>query len=147
VSGAASLVVRAFRDADEPAVTALWTRVFHHPEHRNQPARAIEKKRRVQPELFLVAELSGDLVGTTMAGYDGHRAWLYLVAVAPEHRRLGIGRRLVLDAVARLRQLGAPKLNLQINAENASVVGFYAKLGFRVEPRVSMGLLLEEEGA
>jgi ribosomal protein S18 acetylase RimI-like enzyme len=146
VSGATSLVVRTFRDADEPAVKALWTRVFHYSEHRNQPARVIEQKRHVQPELFLVAELAGDLVGTTMAGYDGHRAWVYLVAVAPEHRKLGIGRRLMLDAIARLRRLGAPKLNLQINTDNAGVAAFYEKLGFRVEPRVSMGLLLEEEG-
>ena len=145
MSGPASLVVRTFRDADEPAVTALWARVFGYTEPRNDPARVIEQKRHVQPELFLVAELSGDLVGTTMAGYDGHRSWVYLVAVAPERRGLGIGRRLVLDAVQRLRRLGAPKLNLQINGANARVVGFYEKLGFRVEDRVSMGLLLAEE--
>jgi ribosomal protein S18 acetylase RimI-like enzyme len=147
VSGVASVVVRAYRDADEPAVTALWTRDFHYPERRNQPARAIEHKRHVQPELFLVAELSGDVVGTTMAGYDGHRAWVYLVAVAPEHRKLGIGRRLMAEAVARLRRLGAPKLNLQVNTDNAGVVGFYEKLGFHVENRVSMGLLLEGPGS
>jgi len=147
MSEAPGLVVRAFRDADEPAVTALWSGVFGEGAARNAPARVIEQKRHVQPELFLVAELSGDLVGTALAGDDGHRGWLHLVAVSPEHRKLGIGQRLVRDAAQRLRERGVSKLNLQIRGENAGVVAFYKSLGFRVEDRVSMGLLLEEEPA
>ena len=96
MSGPAGLVVRAFRDADEPAVTALWDRVFAHPKDRNAPDRVIEQKRKVQPELFFVAELAGDVVGTVIAGDDGHRGWIHLLAVSPEHCQRGVGRFLVL---------------------------------------------------
>ena len=142
---AAGLVVRAFRDADEPAVAELWSRVFGSPEPRNAPDRVIAQKRKVQPELFLVAELAGDVVGTTLAGDDGHRGWIHLVAVSPEHQRKGVGEALVGDAARRLRERGVPKVNLQVRGDNAGVVAFYEKLGFVVEDRVSMGLLLSED--
>jgi len=145
MSPASALVVRAFRDADEPAVTELWNRVFGSPQARNAPGSVIEQKRHVQPELFLVAEWSGDLVGTTLAGDDGHRGWIHLVAVSPEHRRRGVGRVLVEGAVFRLRERGVPKLNLQIRGDNAGVVAFYERLGFELEDRVSMGLRLTED--
>jgi ribosomal protein S18 acetylase RimI-like enzyme len=145
MSGGPGVVVRAFRDADEPAVAALWARVFGPAAPRNAPGRVIAQKRTVQPELFLVAELSGDVVGTTLAGDDGHRGWLHLVAVSPEHRQGGIGRVLVEEATRRLRERGVPKVNLQIRGDNAGVVAFYERLGFAVEDRVSMGRLLAEE--
>jgi ribosomal protein S18 acetylase RimI-like enzyme len=142
---ASGLVVRAFRDADEPAVSALWVRVFGDAAPRNAPDRVIAQKRKVQPELFLVAELAGDLVGTAIAGDDGHRGWLHLLAVSPDHRKAGIGRRLVAESARLLRERGVPKLNLQVRGDNAGVVAFYERLGFAVEDRVSMGLLLETD--
>ena len=77
-----------------------------------------------------------------MAGYDGHRGWLYAVAVDHPHRRHGIARRLVAHALDALRQLGCIKVNLQIRSDNAQVVAFYESLGFCVEDRISMGLHL-----
>jgi ribosomal protein S18 acetylase RimI-like enzyme len=74
-----------------------------------------------------------------MAGYDGHRGWLYRVAVHPRHQRHGLGAALVRHAEAELIALGCPKINLQVLAGNAAVVAFYEKLGYRVEERVSMG--------
>lgn len=139
------VLIRAFRDADEPTVTALWTRVFADDSPRNAPPRVIEHKRHVQPELFLVAELEGDVVGTTLAGDDGHRGWLHLVAVSPDHRGGDVGRALVREAARRLRERGVPKVNLQIRSDNAAVVAFYESLGFAVEDRISMGLLLDAE--
>ena len=141
------VVVRAFRDADEPTVTALWNRVFGEPAGRNAPIRVIEQKRRVQPELFLVAELAGDVVGTTLAGDDGHRGWIHLVAVSPDHQEHGVGRVLVLEAARLLRERGVPKVNLQIRGDNDGVVAFYQRLGFEVEDRISMGLLLSKEAS
>ncbi len=91
-------------------------------------------------DLFLIAEnSSGDVIGSIIAGYDGHRGWLYAVAVAPEHRHQGIGSALVETACERLRVLGCNKVNLQIRSENASIGKFYRKLGFEEEPRISMG--------
>jgi predicted N-acetyltransferase YhbS len=66
----------------------------------------------VQRELFLVAELGGVVVGTVMAGYDGHRGWVNYLAVDIGERRRGIGTALMRDAERRLRLLGCPKLNL-----------------------------------
>jgi len=141
------VVVRAFRDADEPAVTELWRRAFGVPAARNAADRVIAQKRKVQPELFLVAELAGDVVGTTIAGDDGHRGWVHLVAVSPDHRKAGIGATLVREAARRLRERGVPKLNLQIRGDNAGVVAFYESLGFEVEDRISMGLLLSDDAS
>jgi len=140
----AAAVVRVFRDSDEAAVAVLWTRVFGEAAPRNAPDRVIAQKREVQPELFLVAELAGDVVGTTLAGDDGHRGWIHLVAVAPEQRKRGIGTALVCEAARRLRERGVPKLNLQIRGDNPGVVAFYESLGFEVEDRISMGLLLAD---
>lgn len=141
------VVVRAFRDADEPTVTTLWDRVFGKQTGRNEPARVVEQKRKVQPELFLVAELAGDVVGTTLAGDDGHRGWIHLVAVSPDHQERGVGRVLVLEAARLLRERGVPKVNLQVRGDNDGVVTFYERLGFEVEDRVSMGLLLSSDAS
>jgi len=74
-----------------------------------------------------------------MAGYDGHRGWLYSLAVAASHRRQGIGSRLAAVAEEALTKKGCVKINLQILPGNESVAAFYESLGFSVEQRVSMG--------
>lgn len=131
--------VRAFRPSDEPAVDALWRVVFPDAPPWNEPNADIRRKLTVQPDLFLVAELEGRVVGTTMAGYDGHRGWVHLVAVAPEAQRRGVGRALMVEAERRLAALGCPKLNLQVRGSNRGVVAFYERLGYGVEDRVSLG--------
>lgn len=74
-----------------------------------------------------------------MAGYDGHRGWLYAVAVVDSYRRRGIGTALVQEAEARLGALGCGKINLQIRSTNADVKAFYDRLGYGTEDRISMG--------
>ena len=96
----------------------------------------------VQRDLFFVALLDGKLVGTVMGGYDGHRGWVYSLAVTPELRRRGIGTALVRHVERALRERGCPKINLQVLASNAATVAFYEKLGYAVEERVSMGKVL-----
>ena len=134
-----AFTVRPFQDQDEPAVVALWRAVFPYGPTRNDPLTIIARKHHVQPELFLIGEVGGSLVATVLAGYDGHRGWVYHVAVATIVRRRGYGRALMAAAEERLRALGCPKLNLQINRSNAEVVAFYESLGYAVEDRVSMG--------
>lgn len=120
-------------------VDALWTEAFPDDPPRNRAAAAIPEKLARQPELLLVA-LDGDSVaGTAMAGYDGHRGWLYSVAVRKSHRRRGIGELLVREAEARLAALGCGKVNLQVRATNAAVVAFYESLGYEAEERISLG--------
>jgi ribosomal protein S18 acetylase RimI-like enzyme len=79
------------------------------------------------------------VIGSIMAGYDGHRGWLYAVAVLNSHRRRGVGTALVRGAEDRLRSMGCSKINLQVRASNATVVEFYKRLGYVIEERMSMG--------
>ncbi len=65
-----------------------------------------------------------------MAGYDGHRGWLYYLATAAERRGEGIARRLVETAEEGLRALGCPKVELMVRPENTAVHDFYARLGY-----------------
>ena len=136
------LVIRTFAASDQAEVVALWTTVFGDPQARNDPATVIRQKLAVQSELFFVACLHGKLVGTAMCGYDGHRGWIYTLAVAPAVRRRGIGTALVRRIETELAQRGCPKINLQVLESNAATTGFYEQLGYRVEPRISMGKVL-----
>jgi len=135
----AQLEVRAYRDTDEAAVVALWSRLFPDTRQWNQPAAYIRRKLAVQRELFLVGAIETRAVATVLAGYDGVRGWVYHLAVAPEHRRRGFGRAMMAAAEERLRALGCPKINLQIMRTNAEVVRFYERIGYAVEDRISMG--------
>lgn len=124
-----SVHIRPFDLRDEDTVVALWesaglTRPW------NDPRADIRRKLTVQPELFLVAVDGDDLVGTVMAGYDGHRGWLYYLASAETHRGRGIGRTLVAEAERLLEALGCPKVQLMVRPDNAAARGFYEALGY-----------------
>jgi ribosomal protein S18 acetylase RimI-like enzyme len=141
-----ALIIRPYREPDEQAVADLWRRVFPDSPPWNDPEADIRRKLSVQRELFLVAILGGELVGTAMAGFDGHRGWVYYVAVSPDHRRQGVGRALMARVEEGLTALGCSKLNLQVRASNSQVVSFYKHLGYQVEERVSMSKRLGREG-
>lgn len=123
-------------------VAALWREVFGYPAAYNEPAFAIDHKIAVD-DLFWVAEADGAVLGTVMAGYDGHRGWIYSLAVAPDRRGRGLGSRLLNHALAALKALGCVKVNLQILEANKAVRRFYEANGFTVAPCLSMGRILE----
>lgn len=135
----AELRIRPYHEDDEAAVAALWREIFPDAPPHNQPEADIWRKLAVQRELFLVALHGERPVGTAMAGYDGHRGWLYYLAVHPERRRRGVGRALMARVEKDLAAMGCPKLNLQVRAGNIGAVAFYRRLGFAIEERVSMG--------
>ncbi len=135
------LSIRTYEPRDEAAVVALWNETFPYGEPRHEPHFVIRLKRDHADDLLVVAHLGDALVGTAMGGYDGHRGWLYTVAVNPTHRRHGIGRALVRHLEGLLHACGAPKINLQVRAGNEQVIPFYEALGYRVEPHTSMGKL------
>jgi ribosomal protein S18 acetylase RimI-like enzyme len=124
-------------------VDQLWREAFPDDPPRNRADVAIPAKLAVQPDLFLVAVDQGQVTGSIMGGYDGHRGWLYAVAVLASARRQGLGARLVREAERRLRALGCMKVNLQVRASNAVVVDFYQALGYETEERVSLGRRLD----
>jgi len=139
----AALRVRPFREDDEPSVVALWNEVFADDPPRNEPRAVIRRKLQVQRELFLVGEFACEVVGTVIAGFDGYRGWVYHLAVHPRCRRRGFGRELMRHAEVGLKQLGCPKLNLQVRSTNADVIAFYKRLGYSVEERASLAKALE----
>jgi len=138
--------IRPYISADKDQLVALWRTVFPDDPPHNEPRRAIEAKLKVDKLLFVAAE-GAAIVGSVMAGYDGHRGWLYSVAVHPSVRRQGTGTKLVHYALEQLKNLGCVKVNLQVRVTNGAVVAFYRALGFHVEERISMGLLLKASGA
>lgn len=121
--------IRSFRPSDSAAVIALWEEVgLTRP--WNDPAKDIERKLSTQPELFLVAEAEGTVVGTAMVGYDGHRGWVHYLAVSPSLQGAGLGRELMAEAERLLIELDCPKINLMVRTGNDRVIGFYEALGY-----------------
>jgi ribosomal protein S18 acetylase RimI-like enzyme len=143
VVSAGKLVVRTYQAGDEAAVTALWRDVFPGDPPWNEPGLVIRRKRATQPDLLLVAEVAGMVVGAVVVGYDGFRGWIYHLGVAPGYRRRGFGRALMAAAETRLQDLGCPKVNLQVRATNTDVIAFYRRLGYDLEERASFGKLLD----
>ena len=133
--------IRTYDDRlDRALVLALWRQCFSYTAPHQDPAAAIDLKLKEDDGLFFVAtDAAGRVVGTVVAGFDGHRGWLYSLAVDPALRRQGTGRALVAAAVAALKARGCPKVNLQILPDNSTVIAFYEKLGFVTEERISMG--------
>ena len=130
--------MRSFQSTDELAVVRLWeecglTRPW------NNPHADIARKLKEQPELFLVGTVGDEIVATAMVGYDGHRGWIYYLAVSPRHRRLSYGRLLMREAERLLIERGCPKINLQVRSSNAGVIEFYRKLGYAQDDVISLG--------
>ncbi|MGI9244663.1 MAG: GNAT family acetyltransferase, partial [Verrucomicrobiales bacterium] len=127
------------------AVVELWGTVFGYTSSRNEPNLVIDKKLQEADGLFRVAESEGgELLGTVMGGYDGHRGWIYSLAVTPPAQGAGVGRALMRDLEAALVERGCLKINLQVLEGNRGVVEFYGKLGYVPEPRISMGKTIDQ---
>ena len=138
------LHIRPYQDRDEKNVIELW--------HNcnlvvpwNNPKLDIERKLKVNLDLFLVGLIEGKVVATVMGGYEGHRGWINYLAVSPEIRQKGVGQQMVEEVEAKLRKLGCPKINVQIRSSNKGVIEFYGKVGFSVDDVISMGKRLADD--
>lgn len=130
--------VRSYQPADEDQVIDLWTSCgLVKPQ--NNPRADILRKLADSPELFLVGVQDSQVIATVMAGYEGHRGWINYLAVAPHLQKSGHGRAIMRHAEDLLRQLGCPKINLQVRTTNAEVIEFYQRLGFAIDDVVSLG--------
>jgi ribosomal protein S18 acetylase RimI-like enzyme len=129
--------IRPFRIEDADTVLELWQSVGMTRPGGN-PRADIRKKLRHSPESFFVGLHEGRVVATVMAGYDGHRGWVYSLAVRPELQRRGIGRAMVEAAETWLRGQGCGRVKLQVERDPGEAVGFYRKLGYEVQDLVSM---------
>ena len=140
--------IRRYQDSDEPSVVRLWNESgLVRP--WNDPHKDIRRKLSVQPELFLVGVIDAGIIATIMAGFDGHRGWINYLAVAEKYRRRGLGRLLMQRVENQLKDMGCPKLNMQVRSSNAAVLAFYERLGYAQDPAVSLGkrLIPDEQAA
>jgi ribosomal protein S18 acetylase RimI-like enzyme len=133
-------MIREFNFArDLDAVIALWQSAGPgiHLGPSDTPEE-IAKKLTRDPDLFLVAEAEGRIVGAVIGGFDGRRGAVYHLAVAPEYRGRDIGTALMNEVDSRLKAKGCLKYQLFIASDNAEVVGFYQKLGWQVRHDLTM---------
>lgn len=136
--------IRKYQEGDREQLISLWKSVFPEDPPHNEPSSIIKSKLDVD-DLIFVAEVDDGLIGACMAGYDGHRGWLYAVGVYEQYRRNGAGSELVKFAIKALKEVGCIKVNIQIRATNTDVAGFYKSLGFLLEDRVSMGYFIDQK--
>ena len=139
-----SLLIRPFQTEDEDALVALW-KMCELTVPWNNPHKDIARKLQVQPELFLVGILDNSLIATVMGGYEGHRGWINYLAVHPDFHGKGYGQGIMNSMETVLREMGCPKINLQIRRGNDKIASFYQKLGFTSDNVVSMGKRLEDD--
>lgn len=132
-----ALRIRPIEDGDVEDVVRLWTEAgVTRP--WNDPRQDIAFGRRGEHATILVAEEDGVILATAQVGEDGHRGWLYYVAVTPERQGEGLGRAVMDAAEEWLRARGVWKVQLLVRAENRHVVEFYGKLGYRELDTVCM---------
>lgn len=132
------MLIRAYQASDEADIIALWqacglTRPW------NDPRKDIARKLTAQPELFLVGEIDGAPMASAMVGFDGHRGWVYYLAVHPDYQRRDYGRRMMAHAEQLLIERGCPKINLLVRTTNDRVIAFYRELGYAPDEAVSLG--------
>jgi hypothetical protein len=130
-----ALDIRAIEDGDVAEVAALWqrcglTRAW------TDPAADIALARKEANATVLLGRHQGALAASVLVGHDGHRGWVYYVAVDPDHRFKGFGRMIMAAAEAWLRARGIEKLQLMVRGNNARVHAFYRSLGYYDQERV-----------
>ena len=136
--------IRAFKKSNSKGVIKLWKDCFnYYSSPHYKPEKSLRSKVEHKDGLLFVAVDGSAVIGSVMAGFDGHRGWIYSMAVTPEYRTKGLGSRLIKHAEKELKKRGAPKINLQVMPDNKGVVEFYEKNGYAVEARISMGKRLK----
>ncbi len=140
----AELKIRPFRREDSEKIIDLWF-TCNLVVPWNHPMLDIERKMKVNPELFLVGLKDDKIAATVMGGYEGHRGWVNYLAVLPEFRGRGYGA-MMMDEIERLLlERGCPKVQLQVRETNKEVIKFYERLGYKNDNVVSLGKRLIED--
>ncbi len=130
-----ALSIAPIADADIAAVIALWQRCgLSRP--WNDPAADIALARKGPNAAMLIGRDGGRIAASVLVGHDGHRGWVYYVAVDPDDRYKGYGR-VIMDAAEEwLRGRGIEKLQLMVRPDNSQVKAFYQSLGFVEQERI-----------
>jgi ribosomal protein S18 acetylase RimI-like enzyme len=139
---ASDLAVSSIADADIAIVVALWQRCgLTQP--WNDPAADIAFARRGPNSDILVGRRAGKLVAAALVGHDGHRGWVYYVAVDPDAQGAGLGRAIMTAAEDWLRARGVGKVQLMVRPHNSKVQAFYQALGYGEQKRVVLAKWLD----
>lgn len=136
--------IKAFENRYKHDVVELW-RECGLAVPQNDPAKDIDRKLRVDPELFLIGVVDEAVVATVMGGYEGHRGWINYLAVKPSQQRKGYGQAIMQAVEALLSQRGCPKINLQVRSTNKAVIEFYSAIGYGNDNVVGLGKRLEHD--
>jgi ribosomal protein S18 acetylase RimI-like enzyme len=121
--------IRIFQDEDVSAVVSLWQRC-NLTVPWNDPILDIDRKKKHQPELFLVGLVENRLIATAMGGYDGHRGWIYYLTVDPDFRKRGFGSLIIKEVEQQIKRTGCPKINVMVRKSNQAIVDFYNNHGY-----------------
>lgn len=130
--------IKPYHPDNQQAVIHLW-QACHLVVAQNDPLKDIQRKMLVNPDLFLMGELSGEIVATVMGGYEGHRGWINYLAVSPKHQCKGYARTMMQRVETLIQQKGCPKINLQVRDTNTEIIQFYQAIGYDIENVVGLG--------
>jgi len=136
--------IREYKQKDEHQVIELWLDCKLVVPWNN-PKLDIQRKLKVNPELFLVGEINNKIIASVMGGYEGHRGWINYLAVLPEYQGKGYAKDIMFAIEQKLKNIGCPKINLQIRSNNENVIKFYESIGYFDEHMTSMGKKLSED--
>ena len=130
-----ALAISPITDADVSTVIALWQRCgLTRP--WNDPAADIALARRGTNAAILIGHADGAIVASALVGHDGHRGWVYYVAVDPDHQKKDYGRAIMAAAEDWLRTQAIEKIQLMVRPDNTQVRAFYDRLGYETQERV-----------
>ena len=130
--------IRSFRKSDADDVIKLW-KDCGLVVPWNDPTNDIQRKLLVQSELFLIGTLDNEIIASAMAGYDGHRGWVYYLAVHPNHQKFRYGKKMMESAERLLIEMGCPKINIMVRESNLDVIKFYKETGYAVQEVATLG--------
>ena len=136
--------IREYQESDEKDVIALWFKCDLVLPGSN-PKQDIERKLKVDRDLFLVGNVNGKIIASVMGGYEGHRGGANLLAVDPAYQRKGYGRLMMKAVEQRIKEKGCPRINLQVRSASKGVIEFYQAIGYTDDNVIGLGKRLKED--
>ncbi|MCF7833097.1 MAG: GNAT family acetyltransferase [Candidatus Marinimicrobia bacterium] len=130
--------IRIYQSKDEQQVIDLWIECGLTVPW-NDAKKDIQRKVNDSPDMFFVGEIEGEIVASCMAGYDGHRGWIYFLAVKPTYQKRGFAKSILQYSEEALLKIGCPKIELMVRNTNEKVISFYEKVGYINDPIVVLG--------
>ena len=133
-----NITIRPYSETDLNSIVSLWE-ICELSRPWNNPIKDIERKLTVQRELFLILEKNGEILGSVMGGYDGHRGSVNYLGIHPDHKNEGLGKLLMNRIEEELIKMGCPKINLMVRNSNLDVHEFYRVIGYEEQEVVVFG--------